>query len=543
MYGNSNQYWKKTANTTNVEVVIDDPSQIQDTYITNRQIFQDIVVFDITANDFVYQPTSNSIQNAVSGAGGSETNVIMYMFGSGSGDSDMSGGGGVGDQGLQGGGGIGGGLGQIRRGTTGGTVDVSNPFIPELNTPCREKFEKFLEILRELKRYYENESLLDLGFAAKWWWSKPNLGFDLPLIGQNHPLWLYLGCVIESDPNTPRPGLFDTWRDYVRKVFNNEEWVPASAPDVVPLLLPPDSFPKLPNAPGWEGIPLDPLSVERWLEQHPAILENFDRDLKRALEVLRNIPININDDEWVKQNVPKPCREKFKDLIRELQLDLVRIAKIVDILQRLKKAFDDLFDPPTQFGGQVGQPCWDELNLEQEFNRRNIGRFFTVKDFFQWLLKWVEENQGPDVSPFNNPLLEDKTPLSNILSDDQRNRLNDIYDGNIPLTDRIANVSLQYEKWLNESEESRSIFPPIKGLFRSFDNQPGSPVMTERDAYTALLYYAIYLRVSPEGLKYYNSQPNNVSKENVTDFEDFLINIASFVSQPDEFFYPPNWTA
>lgn len=51
MYRNDNHYWKKTFNTTNVEVVIDDPLQIVDTYITNSPGFL-ANTFHSTSNSF-----------------------------------------------------------------------------------------------------------------------------------------------------------------------------------------------------------------------------------------------------------------------------------------------------------------------------------------------------------------------------------------------------------------------------------------------------------------------------------------------------------
>lgn len=55
MNGNSNHYWKKSFNTTRINVVIDDPLQILDTYITDFVSPYRINVFDKIKDGFVEQ--------------------------------------------------------------------------------------------------------------------------------------------------------------------------------------------------------------------------------------------------------------------------------------------------------------------------------------------------------------------------------------------------------------------------------------------------------------------------------------------------------
>lgn len=55
MNGNSNHYWKKSFNTTRVDVVIDDPLKILDTYITDFVSPYQVQVFDKIKDDFVDQ--------------------------------------------------------------------------------------------------------------------------------------------------------------------------------------------------------------------------------------------------------------------------------------------------------------------------------------------------------------------------------------------------------------------------------------------------------------------------------------------------------
>ena len=506
MYGNSNQYWKKTVNTTNVEVVIDDPSQIQDTYITNRQVFQDVSVFDATANDFVYQPSSNNLNDAVRGQ-----SDIFIMLGL-SGDS--------GSGGLQG---I-----TINRRGPGDIVVIPNPFIPELNAPIREDciddFNDFLKIFEELKEYLSPWSELDwlpykkarrlLG-ASKWW-----LPQELPSDYDN--FYAFLACIL-ANSGYPGKDFFESDYKYIRRILGtpiDQKELILDIPFFLRSITPDNQEELLPRFP--EQLPLDINRAPFWAARHKEVLERFDRDAKRALEALRRARENGSD--WLK-NIPEPCRARAKEFLKQLARDLQEVLKLTEILLRLKKAFDKLRN----------SDCWGILRLEEEFNKRNIGRFESLEQFMEWIKQLVPLMQEKPLSP--PPI--DLNPYKALLSDDEKQLFQNNLFGDFSLSERVDIAYTAYQSWLNEPEETRSDYPPIKALIRTLDDKEGSPIMNDEDAYVLLTMYILITQFTEPNTGYPN---DNIA---LTDdfIQDAIINMISFVSQPTESFIPARFTA
>jgi len=508
MYGNSNQYWKKTINTTNVEVVIDDPTQIQDTYITNRQVFQDISVFDATANDFVYQPSSNNLNDAVRG----QSDIFIMLGLSGGGD---------------GGAGLGG---MTLSGSTGTTQLPSSPDLL-LNTPrriaCIEEFNKFLKIFEELKQYLDiwSEGLLAGPYAkarrllgASRWWLPQELPNDW---GDN--FYPFVACLIINDPRSRYPGkqFPESDYDYIRRVLGTpigEELIldiPMFVRDMSP-----NQEELLPRFP--ERLPVDIDNAPYWAARHKEVLETFDRDAKRALEALRRAQENGSD--WL-ENIPKPCRERAKEFLKQLARDLQEVSKLLEILLRLKNAFDKLRN----------SDCWEILGLEEEFNKRNIGRFESLEEFMRWLKKLIPLMQEKPLSP--PPI--DLNPYKALLSDSENQLFENNLLGDFSLSERVDIAYPAYQSWLNEPEETRSVYPPIKALIRTLDDKEGSPIMTDEDAYVLLTMYILITQFTEPNIGYPN---DNIA---LTDdfIQDAIINMISFVSQPTESFIPSRFTA
>lgn len=475
MYRNNNHYWKKSFNTTNVEVVIDDPLQIQDTYITNSVYFSNIAVFDKTANDFVYQTPASNNSSVVYQTQGTVIATGVPGDGAVTVDSEL----GVIGAAIH--------TGPIgTSGGTGGTGDDGGFVGPPGPRECVELFNKFLALIRKLERHLTYMSLLDLLKITKYWFSE---------LDKDHELYQFLACIIEKESGKWRLP-FESPLDYIRRV-KNDPGFPGDLPFVLPNIIP-----YIP------GIPSSVDGIERWFELYPNLLENFERDLKEALEKLRE----ERQNQDILSQVSESCREKYKRVLDRLVQDYQQILQLLDLLFQIKKAFDEL----------KNSPCWEILNLDEEFDRRQIGRFGTLTEFFKWLTDIVRPMF--DLDPFND-IDPNTDPVK--LSDIQSTTLINARYGNIP--NRYELSYAQYQSWANQSVETRSFYPPVKGLFRAFD---GASNMTDEDAYTGLLHY-LTMNFTDSGYR------GNLFKD--TDWNDIILHLSIFAAQPANSFIPPSW--
>ena len=217
-------------------------------------------------------------------------------------------------------------------------------------------------------------------------------------------------------------------------------------------------------------------------------------------------PGEFDDDDY--RGFPPECKDKLKDAMKRLMDDFTYILPIIENLDDIIKLYRE-----------ISANCSDKIPFD-EFRNRQIGRFYDLDSFYKYLLEWIERNvldtfgQVPNLKP-------NFIPLSNA----SLNYPNDgglftqwmdhaVYNGR---PDRFTVGADKYKSWLNQSEETRSFFPPIKDFSAIFDGD-------EWDDIDAWIYFLSQLA--------YTFRPGYGNTIPLSDYQDFVNHLQIYAAIP-----------
>jgi hypothetical protein len=470
MTDTNNQFWKKRFTTTNIEVVIDDPLKIKDTFITNFTSSDRVLVFESKADGFVEQnyepPTSPS----------------FVADGDGTGFSVDP---------------------EARNEVPVGVYDRNR---------CVELFNEYLQLHLKLQSYFEPWNLaftIDGFYTLQKYWTNTLSG--------GHPYYAWLACVLNElakKNNKPEleQGLFESNDDYLRRILTKDPDGP------LPPIWTLKPFP-FPLIPGIEDAPITPSDVPRILE-NPDLLDDFYRRLREK--------IKQNKDEQLQQtqssgsageqkvdvplsHFPPACKNKLKNALDRVRRDLEWLLPLIETIKRLKDIYDELT-------GSSG--CSGLLRLDQEFLNRNLGRFTNLKEYFKFLEKWLGSKvpgagiEGPKIPPNFIPLTMELHGSST------HNQFLDLLRyGKKP--NRFVDALAKLKEWSELPEESRSVYPPLKDFNVVLD----SDTSTDEDAAILFGTYLAYNFTKP-------NHDRSLFADTDAEIEDFMTHAVLFASLP-----------
>lgn len=451
MYRNNNHYWKKTFNTTNVEVVIDDPLQIVDTYIANTSVFNDVLVFDKTAETFVGQYESPGVA-AVNGNNG----PILI-------------------QGLS-----------LAPGLSTGPVD------------CIKLFNDFIKEFDKVRQYLLT-NFANLPYIFRYW---------TQTMEEDDALWKLIACALEhskgvQDGKIPKRQFGESALDYLRRVLKQQKDGTYSPPGTTPSMRE-YGIPYLPE------IPYPSFDIDQFIND-PTLLDNFEREVR---EKLKEVKEREGQPAPLKFEIPPECAGVYAEFIQDL----------IDILERLQSLFDMIKRMIDAYNALKNSPCWKQYNFERELERRQIGNFQTLTDFFRYLKKYLQKvlESGDPFDPWGTDIVDPMRtlPVSSLLLDELIEKR---YLAGNP--DRYKIASEQYQAWLNESPDTRSEYPPIKGRFRMFD---GDNNFVDEDVYRLYISSMMHNALFPH--THYRGGP--FEDKEYFNWNDFALHMAIFAGLP-----------
>jgi hypothetical protein len=329
------------------------------------------------------------------------------------------------------------------------SISETNPDI--LRAECIALFNRYLELYRQLETMKTLHNL----FTVRDFWR------DLTGEDSNGVMKCAVACIYNQfSPEGSRRKPLESCSDYVKRV-GEESWVKK-----LHEILEKTRTKPLPDS----STPIfDPDNPNTW----PVF------DLEEVLKALRKA---FKDGGLVLGDLQlsSDCYEKFSRAIE-------MFAEVLIIFNNAMRLIVQLMQIAIKLRRS---PCWDLLNLEQEFRDRNLFDFSW--GYFEYFSEWIRNWWNPFApTPRLNPVLAN-IPSSTTIDEFRQyhrntvNYLNTFFYGNRP--DRVDVWQNKYLAWKNNPSERSSQFPPIKDLCMVAD---GTNITDENVAWYVLLkFYA-----------------------------------------------------